>query len=103
MSCGEKPQSGKPLGVSVAGRRGNVAAALPAAGRRGKLRTAQQLHAPLVERARRKLTLGYVYGLLHRQGWRKLDPRPEPNPVEHLWDHLRENYVGNRVFRSLQQ
>ena len=28
---------------------------------------------------------------------------PELNPVEHLWDHLRENYLGNRVFLSLQQ
>jgi transposase len=26
---------------------------------------------------------------------------PELNPVEHLWDHLRENYIGNEVFRSL--
>jgi hypothetical protein len=27
--------------------------------------------------------------------------RPELNPVEHVWDHLRENYISNRVFRSL--
>jgi len=26
---------------------------------------------------------------------------PELNPVEHLWDHLRENYMGNQVFSSL--
>jgi hypothetical protein len=26
---------------------------------------------------------------------------PELNPVEHLWDHLRENYFGNQVFHSL--
>jgi hypothetical protein len=26
---------------------------------------------------------------------------PELNPVEHLWEHLRENYIGNRVFPSL--
>ena len=25
----------------------------------------------------------------------------ELNPVEHLWDHLRENYFGNRVLPSL--
>ena len=42
----------------------------------GKLLTAKQLHAQLVERTGRKLTVGYVYGLLHRQGWRKLGPRP---------------------------
>ena len=28
---------------------------------------------------------------------------PELNPVEHLWDHGRENYFDNRVFHSLQQ
>ena len=26
---------------------------------------------------------------------------PEFNPVEHVWNHLRENYMGNRVFSSL--
>jgi len=26
---------------------------------------------------------------------------PELNPVEHLWDHLRENYIANHVFSSL--
>ena len=25
---------------------------------------------------------------------------PELNPVEHIWDHLRENYMSNRVFGS---
>lgn len=28
---------------------------------------------------------------------------PELNPVEHLWDHLRENYLGNRVFGCLEE
>lgn len=28
---------------------------------------------------------------------------PELNPVEHLWDHLRENYLGNRTFSSLDE
>jgi len=26
---------------------------------------------------------------------------PELNPVEHIWDPLRENFMGNRVFSSL--
>ena len=26
---------------------------------------------------------------------------PELNPVEHLWEFLRENYIGNQVFSSL--
>ena len=28
---------------------------------------------------------------------------PELNPVEHLWDHLRDNYIGNRLFASLDE
>jgi len=27
---------------------------------------------------------------------------PELNPVEHIWDHLRENYISNRIFGSLE-
>jgi len=26
---------------------------------------------------------------------------PELNPVEHLWDHVRENFIGNQIFDSL--
>jgi transposase len=26
---------------------------------------------------------------------------PELNPVEHIWDHLRENYISNRTFVTL--
>jgi hypothetical protein len=28
---------------------------------------------------------------------------PELNPVEHLWDELREKYFSNKVFRSLDE
>ena len=27
---------------------------------------------------------------------------PELNPVEHLWDHLRENYFANHLFSSMK-
>jgi hypothetical protein len=27
---------------------------------------------------------------------------PELNPMEHVWDHLRENHMANRVFDSLE-
>ncbi len=27
---------------------------------------------------------------------------PELNPVEHIWDHLRENYLSNRTFATLE-
>jgi hypothetical protein len=26
---------------------------------------------------------------------------PEMSPPEHIWDHIRENYFGNRVFRNM--
>lgn len=26
---------------------------------------------------------------------------PEPNPVEHIWDEIREKWFSNRVFRSI--
>lgn len=28
---------------------------------------------------------------------------PEVNPVEGIWDHLRENYFGNRVMNNLEE
>ena len=28
---------------------------------------------------------------------------PELNPAEHLWEHIREKYLGNRIFNSLDQ
>lgn len=57
----------------------------------GKLLTAKQLHAQLVERTGRKLTVDYVYGLLHRHGWRKLGPRPR---------HPRANLPAQERFKK---
>lgn len=28
---------------------------------------------------------------------------PQLNPVEHIWDHLRENYFSNKTFNSLDE
>jgi len=28
---------------------------------------------------------------------------PELNPIEHVWDHLRENDIGHRIFDSLDE
>lgn len=28
---------------------------------------------------------------------------PELNPTEHIWEHIREKYIGNRVYDSLDQ
>ncbi len=43
---------------------------------RGEVLTAKQLHAQLEKMTGRRLSLGYVYRLLRRHGWRKLGPRP---------------------------
>jgi transposase len=43
---------------------------------RGEVLTAQQLRGPLEKRLGRRVSLGYVYRLLHRHEWRKLGPRP---------------------------
>ncbi|HQT31814.1 MAG TPA: transposase [Thiobacillus sp.] len=71
------------------------------------------------------MALSTVYAMLHRHGWRKLAPdkrhpqsahhpagqssvvflppyAPELNPVEHLWDDLREKSFQNRVFDSVE-
>jgi transposase len=43
---------------------------------RGQILTAPQLRAGLEKFAGRRVSLAYVYRLLHRHDWRKLGPRP---------------------------
>jgi transposase len=43
---------------------------------RGQILTAQQLRAELERLTTHRVSLAYVYRLLHRHGWRKLGPRP---------------------------
>ena len=43
---------------------------------RGQILTAPQLRAGLEKLTGRRVSLAYVYRLLHRHGWRKLGPRP---------------------------
>jgi transposase len=43
---------------------------------RGQILTAPQLRAELEKLLARRVSLAYVYRLLHRHGWRKLGPRP---------------------------
>src|SRR5258708_12382823 len=50
---------------------------------RGQVLTAKQLHGQLQQITGREVSLGYVYRLLHRHGWRKLGPRP-PHPKTQL-------------------
>jgi len=36
--------------------------------------------------------------------WIRLPPgSPELNPEEHLWEHIREKYLGNRIYNSLDE
>jgi len=46
------------------------------AARQGQILTAPQLRAGLENLTGRRVSLAYVYRLLHRHGWRKLGPRP---------------------------
>jgi len=43
---------------------------------RGDILTAKQILPLACDAAGREVSLGYVYGLLRRHGWRKLGPRP---------------------------
>jgi len=43
---------------------------------RGEILTAQQLRVQLEKMLKRRVSLGYIYRLWHRHGWRKLGPRP---------------------------
>jgi transposase len=43
---------------------------------RGEVLTAKLLHGQLQKITGREVSLGYVYRLLRRHGWRKLGPRP---------------------------
>lgn len=43
---------------------------------KGQVLTASQIYTPLCQATGQKLSLAYVYRLLHRHRWRKLGPRP---------------------------
>jgi transposase len=43
---------------------------------RGQILTAPQLRGELEKLTAHRVSLAYVYRLLHRHGWRKLGPRP---------------------------
>ena len=57
---------------------------------RGQILTASQMHAQLYQATGKKLSLAYVYRLLHRRHWRKLSPRPR---------HIRSNPPRQEEFK----
>jgi len=56
--------------------------------RQGRVVTTRQMHGELCRQLGKRISLGYLYGLLHRHGWRKgkpsrrLVPAPPPKPPE---------------------
>jgi transposase len=59
----------------------------------GELLTAQQLRGHLEKRLGRRVSLGYVYRLLHRCGWRKLGPRPRhPQAQPRAQQRFKKNF-----------
>jgi len=62
----------------------------------GRVLTAQQLRGQLEKRLQRQVSLGYVYGLLHRCGWRKLGPRPRhPQANPSAQQRFKKNSPGS--------
>jgi transposase len=62
----------------------------------GELLTAQQLRSQLEKRLGRRVSLGYVYGLLHRGGWRKLGPRPRhPKAKPRAQERFKKNFPNS--------
>lgn len=43
---------------------------------RGEVITAKHIYPVICEQIGKEISLDYVYGLLHRHGWRKIAPRP---------------------------
>jgi len=43
---------------------------------KGEIVNAKKIHRDVCERLKKKVSLDYVYRLLHRHGWRKIGPRP---------------------------
>ena len=59
---------------------------------RGQILTAPQLCAGLEKLTGRRVSLAYVYRLLHRHGWRKLGPRPRhPKAQPALQERFKKN------------
>lgn len=59
----------------------------------GEVLTAKQLRGQLERRLGRRVSLGYVYRLLHRCGWRKLGPRPRhPKATPKAQERFKKNF-----------
>ena len=63
------------------------------AARQGQILTAPQLRAGLEKLTGRRVSLAYIYRLLHRHGWRKLGPRPRhPQAQSAVQERFQKNF-----------
>jgi hypothetical protein len=61
----------------------------------GQILTAPQLRAELEKLTERRVSLAYVYRLLHRHGWRKLMPRPRhPQATTEAQEQFKRNFAA---------
>ena len=62
----------------------------------GQVLSAKQFRSQLEKRLHRRVSLGYVYRLLHRCGWRKLGPRPRhPKAKPRDQERFKKNFPGS--------
>jgi len=71
-----KGRGGRRWAFLTLGRERELLAALQEEAGRGQVLTAKQIHGRVRQAVGKKVSLDYVYRLLHRHGWRKLGPRP---------------------------
>jgi transposase len=68
-------RGGRRWGYLTTATEGQLLAQWERAAGQGQVITAKGLHAHVCQAVGRQVSLGYVYRLLHRHGWRKLGPR----------------------------
>jgi transposase len=85
-------RGGRRWGFLTLDQERELLAALQEEAGRGRVLTAKQIYGRVRQAVGKKVSLDYVYRLLHRHGW----------PAEHVWEYLRENHFGNDTLPSLE-
>jgi transposase len=76
VGLARKGRGGRRWAFLTLDRERELLAALQEEAGRGRVLTAKQIHGRVRQAVGKKVSLDYVYRLLHRHGWRKLGPRP---------------------------
>lgn len=71
-----KGRGGRRWGFLTLAQEAELLASLREQAGAGRVLTAKQIYPRVCQAVDRKVSLDYVYRLLHRHGWRKLGPRP---------------------------